>query len=111
MGLTARRRIPAAVLSYAEQRALEIGITIAGGAEVILFDEPTAGMSRGETEHAVNLIRTLSKGKTLVVVEHDTQAIRCADHVVELGPGSGEHGGEVVFEGHPDRLPSQNTGL
>ncbi len=71
IGLTARRHIPAAVLSYAEQRALEIGITIAGGADVILFDEPTAGMSRSETEHAVNLIRTLSKDKTLVIVEHD----------------------------------------
>lgn len=71
IGLTARRHIPAAVLSYAEQRALEIGITIAGGADVLLFDEPTAGMSRSETEHAVNLIRTLSKDKTLVIVEHD----------------------------------------
>lgn len=71
IGLTARRRIPAAVLSYAEQRALEIGVTIAGGADVILFDEPTAGMSRGESEHAVNLIRALSKGKTLIIVEHD----------------------------------------
>ena len=62
IGLTARRHIPAAV---------QIGITIAGGADVILFDEPTAGMSRSETDHAVNLIRTLSKDKTLVIVEHD----------------------------------------
>lgn len=71
IGLTARRQIPAVVLTYAEQRALEIGITIAGGADVLLLDEPTAGMSRGETEQAVNLIRTLSADKTLVVVEHD----------------------------------------
>ena len=47
------RDMPAGVLTYAEQRALEIGITIAGGAEVILLDEPTAGMSRAETERAV----------------------------------------------------------
>lgn len=71
IGLSDRRQIPAAVLTYAEQRALEIGITIAGGADVLLLDEPTAGMSRSETEHAVNLIRTLSADKTLVVVEHD----------------------------------------
>ncbi len=71
IGLTARRQIPAAVLTYAEQRALEIGITISGGADVLLLDEPTAGMSRSETEQAVNLIRTLSADKTLVVVEHD----------------------------------------
>jgi len=71
IGLSDRRQIPAAILTYAEQRALEIGITIAGGADVLLLDEPTAGMSRSETEHAVNLIRTLSADKTLVVVEHD----------------------------------------
>lgn len=71
IGLTARQRIPAAVLTYAEQRALEIGITIAGGSDVILLDEPTAGMSHSETEQAVTLIRALSKDKTLVMVEHD----------------------------------------
>ena len=71
IGLTARQKIPAGVLSYAEQRALEIGITIAGGADVILLDEPTAGMSHSETEQAVNLIRTLSEDRTLVMVEHD----------------------------------------
>ena len=52
--MTARRHTPAGVLTYAEQRALEIGITIAGGAEVILLDEPTAGMSRSEAESRWN---------------------------------------------------------
>ncbi|HXU89096.1 MAG TPA: ATP-binding cassette domain-containing protein, partial [Methylomirabilota bacterium] len=55
--LTERRDVPAGVLSYAEQRALEIGITIAGGADVILLDEPTAGMSRSEAAHVVDLVR------------------------------------------------------
>jgi branched-chain amino acid transport system ATP-binding protein len=59
------------VLSYAEQRALEIGITIAGGAGVILLDEPTAGMNRSEAAAAVALIRKVTEGKTLVMVEHD----------------------------------------
>jgi len=63
--------VPAGVLSYAEQRALEIGITIAGGADVILLDEPTSGMSRGEAEHMVQLIRQVTAGKTLIMVEHD----------------------------------------
>jgi len=62
LNLTARRDVPAGVLSYAEQRALEIGITIAGGADVILLDEPTAGMSRSETEHVIQLIRNVSAG-------------------------------------------------
>ena len=63
------------MLSYAEQRALEIGITIAGGANVILLDEPTAGMSRSETDRAVELIRRVSEGRTLVMVEHDMSVV------------------------------------
>ena len=58
-------------LTYAEQRALEIGITIAGGADVILLDEPTAGMSRSETRHFIELIKEVTVGKTLLTVEHD----------------------------------------
>ncbi len=69
--LTARRDTPAGVLTYAEQRALEIGITVAGGAKLILLDEPTAGMSRHETENAVELIRSVTHDRTLVMVEHD----------------------------------------
>ena len=71
IGLARRRDTPAGILSYAEQRALEIGITIASGADVILLDEPTAGMSNNETEAAVALIRRVTEGKTLVMVEHD----------------------------------------
>jgi branched-chain amino acid transport system ATP-binding protein len=75
INLTSRRDVPAGVLSYAEQRALEIGITIAGGAKVIMLDEPTAGMSRSETEHAVELIRRVTEGRTLIIVEHDMSVV------------------------------------
>ena len=75
IGLGARRELKAGLLTYAEQRALEIGITIAGGADVILLDEPTAGMSRSESDHAVELIRKVSAGKTLVMVEHDMSVV------------------------------------
>ena len=75
INLSARRDVPAGVLSYAEQRALEIGITIAGGADVIMLDEPTAGMSRSETEHAVALIKRVTEGKTLIIVEHDMSVV------------------------------------
>jgi branched-chain amino acid transport system ATP-binding protein len=71
VGLRRRRDALAGSLTYAEQRALEIGITIAGGASVILLDEPTAGMSRAESRHAVDLIREVTQGRTLVMVEHD----------------------------------------
>jgi branched-chain amino acid transport system ATP-binding protein len=69
--LERKRDVLAANLTYAEQRALEIGITIAGGASVILLDEPTAGMSRSETEHFIELIRQVTAGKTLLTIEHD----------------------------------------
>jgi branched-chain amino acid transport system ATP-binding protein len=75
VNLEARRDVPAGLLSYAEQRALEIGITIAGGAEIILLDEPTAGMSHAEAEHAVALIRKISEGRTLVIIEHDMSVV------------------------------------
>jgi branched-chain amino acid transport system ATP-binding protein len=69
--LDKRRDVLAMNLTYAEQRALEIGITIAGGSQVILLDEPTAGMSRSETSRFVSLIREVTVGKTLLTVEHD----------------------------------------
>jgi branched-chain amino acid transport system ATP-binding protein len=71
INLDKRRDVLATNLTYAEQRALEIGITIAGGSQVILLDEPTAGMSRSETSRFVNLIRDVTVGKTLLTVEHD----------------------------------------
>ena len=71
IGLAKRRNVLAGTLTYAEQRALEIGITIAGGASVILLDEPTAGMSHSETDRAIELVRSVTEGKTLIMVEHD----------------------------------------
>jgi branched-chain amino acid transport system ATP-binding protein len=69
--LDKKRDVLAMNLTYAEQRALEIGITIAGGADVILLDEPTAGMSRSETARFIGLIKEVTVGKTLLTVEHD----------------------------------------
>jgi branched-chain amino acid transport system ATP-binding protein len=70
-----RRSVQAGVLSYAEQRALEIGITIAGKAGVILLDEPSAGMSAAEAARAVALIRKVSQGRTLIMIEHDMDVV------------------------------------
>jgi branched-chain amino acid transport system ATP-binding protein len=69
--LEKKRDVLAVNLTYAEQRALEIGVTIAGGASVILLDEPTAGMSKTETAHFIALIKQVTVGKTLLTVEHD----------------------------------------
>ena len=86
--LEARADVPAANLSYAEQRALEIGLTVAGGAAVLLLDEPTAGMSRSETSHFTGLIRQVSVGKTLLMVEHDMGVMfDLADRIAVLVQG------------------------
>ncbi len=85
IGLRYRRDTLAGNLTYAEQRALEIGITVASGADVILLDEPTAGMSRSESDQAVALIRKMTEGKTLIMVEHDMGVVfNLADRISVL---------------------------
>jgi branched-chain amino acid transport system ATP-binding protein len=99
INLLSRKDIPAGVLTYAEQRALEIGITMAGGANVVLLDEPTAGMSRAETERAVELIRRLSEGRTLLIVEHDMSVVfGLADRISVLVYG------EIIASGTPAEI-------
>jgi branched-chain amino acid transport system ATP-binding protein len=99
IGLARRANVQAGTLSYAEQRALEIGITIVGGADVILLDEPTAGMSRSETAHAVELIRQVTEGKTLVMVEHDMGVVfDLADRISVLVYG------ELIASGAPQEI-------
>ena len=99
INLTERRNLPAGVLSYAEQRALEIGITIAGGADVIMLDEPTAGMSHSETDYIVDLIRKVTENKTLVMVEHDMGVVfGLADRISVLVYG------EIIATGRPEEV-------
>ena len=72
-------------LTYAEQRAVEVGVTIAGGSNVILLDEPTAGMSKSETANFVKMIRDVTEGKTLLTVEHDMGVVfGLADRIAVL---------------------------
>jgi branched-chain amino acid transport system ATP-binding protein len=86
-------------LTYAEQRALEIGITIGGGAEVILLDEPTAGMSKSETKRFIELIREVTVGKTLLTVEHDMGVVfGLADRIAVVVYG------EVIAFDTPDAV-------
>lgn len=104
IGLQGRRETPAGLLTYAEQRALEIGITIAGGAQVILLDEPTAGMSRSESDHAVELIRRVTEGRTLVMVEHDMSVVfGLADRISVLVYG------EVIATGTPEAIRNNRS--
>ena len=99
IGLARRRNVLAGTLTYAEQRALEIGITIAGGASVILLDEPTAGMSRSETARAIELVRSVTEGKTLIMVEHDMGVVfGLADRISVLVYG------EVIASGTQEEI-------
>ena len=96
INLLERRNLPAGTLSYAEQRALEIGITIAGGANVIMLDEPTAGMSNTETDYITDLILKVTEGKTLIMVEHDMSVVfGLADRISVLVYG------EIIATGAP----------
>ena len=104
LNLAERCELPAGLLSYAEQRALEIGMTIAGGASMILLDEPTAGMSHSETEYAVALIRRVTHGKTLVMVEHDMRVVfDLADTITVLVYG------KVIASGPPAEIRSNRA--
>ncbi len=99
--LDKKRDVLAMNLTYAEQRALEIGITIAGGAEVILLDEPTAGMSKSETLRFIQLIRQVTEGKTLLTVEHDMGVVfGLADKIAVVVYG------EVIAFDTPDAVRS-----
>jgi branched-chain amino acid transport system ATP-binding protein len=104
IGLSSRHEVPAGVLAYAEQRALEIGITIAGGADVIMLDEPTAGMSHAETEQAVALIRKVSEGRTLIMVEHDMSVVfGLADRISVLVYG------QIIASDTPQAIRANKT--
>lgn len=99
--LDKKRDTLAVNLTYAEQRALEIGITIAGGANVILLDEPTAGMSKSETSRFIDLIREVTVGRTLLTVEHDMGVVfGLADKIAVVVYG------EVIAFDTPDLVRS-----
>ncbi|WP_052144174.1 branched-chain amino acid ABC transporter ATP-binding protein/permease [Burkholderia pseudomallei] len=96
IGLAAHRDALAGSLSYAQQRALDVGLALASGASVFLFDEPTAGMSREQARRTIELIRRATAGKTVLMIEHDMDAVfGFADRVSVLVRG------ELVATGSP----------
>ena len=98
-GLDAQRDVPAGLLSYADQRALEIGLAIAADAKVILLDEPTAGMSAAESTRAIALIRKISEGRALIIVEHDMGVVfELAERISVLVYG------EIIATGTPGEI-------
>jgi branched-chain amino acid transport system ATP-binding protein len=99
IGLPARRNEPASSLSYAELRALDLGLALASGASTLLLDEPTAGMNRSEAARALALIRRTTQGKTLLIIEHDMEAVfALADSISVLVQG------RIIATGTPDEI-------
>ena len=104
INLSPRADVLAGLLSYAEQRSLEIGMTVAGDASVILLDEPTAGMSNTETDYAMSLIRRMTQGRTLLMVEHDMKVVfDLADTITVLVYG------QVIASGRPEEIRSNRA--
>ena len=99
MGLRDVKHMPVSVLSYGQQRALEIGITLSTEPELILLDEPTAGMTREETGQAIRMIDRVTAGRTLIIIEHDMDVVfSLADTISVL------HYGTILVSGKPDEI-------
>jgi branched-chain amino acid transport system ATP-binding protein len=99
INLEHERDMPASMLSYGKHRSLEISLALATDPDLIMLDEPTAGMSRDETHYAVELIRRLTEGKTVVIIEHDMDVVfSLADCITVL------HHGEILATGPPHEI-------
>ena len=99
-------------LSGGEYQRIMLTRLLGSGLTDTLFvlDEPTIGLHERDTTRLIRVIRTLvEKGNTLLVVEHDRKVIESADHLVELGPGAGEQGGRVLYNGSRDRFHNLDT--
>lgn len=99
VGLLDRRDVPASALSYGEQRELEIALTVATRPDLVMLDEPTAGLNSEDTRRAVGLIRQVTEGRTLVMVEHDMEVVfNLADRISVI------YYGRVLATGTPDEI-------
>ncbi len=107
---------PADTLSGGEAQRIRLASQIGSGLTGVLYvlDEPSIGLHPRDNHRLIDTLKRLRDlGNTLIVVEHDEETIRCADHVVDMGPGAGEHGGQVVAVGTPaqiERNPASLTG-
>jgi branched-chain amino acid transport system ATP-binding protein len=99
INLDGERDVPATQLSYGKSRSLEISMALATDPDLVMLDEPTAGMSVDETHNAVELIRKLTEGKTMVIIEHDMDVVfSLADRITVL------HLGGILASGPPHEI-------
>lgn len=103
---------PSGTLSGGEMQRIRLATQIGSSLTGVLYvlDEPTIGLHPRDNERLISTLKGLrDRGNTLVVVEHDAEMMRCADWVVDLGPGAGTHGGNVVYQGGYDGLLKAGT--
>ena len=99
VGLTDVQNQPASSLSYGQQRALEIGITLSTEPELILLDEPTAGMTREETDQAIRMIDQVTAGRTLIIIEHDMEVVFSLANTISV-----LHYGTILVSDTPEKI-------
>jgi branched-chain amino acid transport system ATP-binding protein len=99
VGLVSVKDQPASSLSYGQQRALEIGITLSTEPELILLDEPTAGMTREETEQAIKMIDQVTVGRTLIIIEHDMEVVFSLANTISV-----LHYGTILVSDTPEKI-------
>lgn len=103
-----------ATLSGGEAQRIRLATQIGAGLMGVLYilDEPSIGLHQRDNERLIATLEHLRDlGNTVVVVEHDEDTIRSADYVIDMGPGAGEHGGEVVAQGTPEEIEQKGTSL
>ena len=101
-------------LSGGESQRIRLASQIGSGLTGVMYvlDEPSIGLHQRDNDRLIATLRNLRDlGNTVLVVEHDEDAIRAADHVVDMGPGAGEHGGEVIAQGTPDEVEADRDSL
>ncbi|HYA59808.1 MAG TPA: excinuclease ABC subunit UvrA, partial [Burkholderiaceae bacterium] len=101
-------------LSGGEAQRIRLASQIGSGLTGVLYvlDEPSIGLHPRDNERLIQTLRRLRDlGNTVLVVEHDEEMIRSADHVIDMGPGAGEHGGAVIAQGSPAQLIEQERSL
>jgi len=101
---------PLTTLSGGERQRLKLATELTKPSQVYVFDEPTTGLHPRDVDELVGLFdRLVDTGATVIVIEHDLDVVRRADHVIDLGPGPGRHGGRVLFTGPPTELAEQDS--
>lgn len=110
--LTLERSSP--TLSAGEAQRLRLAALLGSGLTGVLYilDEPTIGLHSRDTQRLINVMRRLRDlGNTVLVVEHDLELIKAADYLIDVGPGAGKHGGQIMAAGTPDEVAKQKESL